>query len=358
MKKVIMIRVGFWVKLFLGLLLLAMLVSLGRGFTDERAVAVLADGTFDAPKKEVFWLTQKIQQKDVSTWQTVLIKGWRLLEKPIKHQNVLAIFLGYDPVNPYEQIGQGMSVWQTLETSFLPVQSELINIEHEDIYLDNEAVVDDWHFELSDLSDISLSEDVAILLYHTHNAETYKPTDGASKREGENGGVATAAEMLKNALEQKYGLKTFHSKVLHDYPNWNRSYINSLATVKDLLASNPKVQAVFDVHRDAGFTSKEPTTTEINGKKAAKIMIVVGANHENWQSNLTFAQALEDKSNELYPGLVRSIRIVQANRYNQQAHPHSLILEIGSDLNTQEEANYAMECFAQVIAEVLLAPQS
>lgn len=51
--------------------------------------------------------------------------------------------------------------------------------------------------------------------------------------------------------------------------------------------------------------------------------------------------------------LRESIRIKETGRYNQQMNPHAVLLEIGSDLNTQEEADYSMECFAQVVYEVL-----
>ena len=353
MKKIIMIRAGFWVKLFLIVLTAFVIFSAIHVRLTPKAVTVSTEPLKIETPSPPSRLAEQIKNIDVSFWQKMMINGYSLLEN--NQPNHFERFFGFQLNSPYEQLGQGMGILKWLDRQNFGSQNVMTAIENEDFYLDTETMVDDWHFELSNLSDVSLSQDVAVLLYHTHNAETYSPTDGTSKRPGENGGVSTAAEVLKDSLEQKYGLKTLHSKVLHDYPNWNRSYINSLGTVKDLLAAHPKVQAVFDIHRDAGFTSKEPTTLTLNGQKAAKIMIVVGANHENWQSNLSFAQKLEDRSNEIYPGLVRSIRIVQANRYNQQAHPHSLILEVGSDLNTQEEANFALECFAQVIADVLLA---
>ena len=149
-----------------------------------------------------------------------------------------------------------------------------------------------------------------------------------------------------------YAIKTVHNKTLHDYPDWSHSYINSLKTAKALLNSYPEAKIIFDVHRDAGYTSKNPTTAVINGKKAAKILLVVGGNHENYQQNLAFAQSLEDEGAKMYPDLIKGIHIAQSARYNQQIHPHDIIVEVGSDLNTQEEANYAMECFADICAAV------
>ena len=269
------------------------------------------------------WQSSGLAVQDQEQAQAVLKAGWSMgqEQEPLSVQ-LWRLFSGTVPVNPYCQLESGFPVLQ---------QSAYEKV-----------------------GDITVSQDVQVVLYHTHNAETYLPTDGVSKVSGKNGGVVQAAEVFQAALEQKYGVRTVHNKTLHDYPNWNRSYQNSLATAQALLKTNPKTKAIFDIHRDAGFTSKKPTTVTINGKSAARIMLVIGANHDNWKENLAFARQLETKCNELYPGLLReSIRIKETGRYNQQMNPHAVLLEIGSDLNTQEEANYSMECFAQVVYEVL-----
>lgn len=222
----------------------------------------------------------------------------------------------------------------------------------EDFYLETPEGLDDWHFEFKK-EPVELSKDPVILLYTTHNAETYRPTDGKSKLEGKNAGVAKVAQAFAETLENKYGLKTIRSETIHDFPDWTRSYIKSLQTAQKLLKVNKTIQAVFDIHRDAGFKSKETTTTEINGRKAAKLMIVIGTEHKRWRENLAFAEKLEKKANELYPGLVRDIRIRNNRRYNQHLHPHALILEVGSDLNTLGEAQYSIALFARVTAEII-----
>lgn len=291
------------------------------------------------------------QEKDqwkTRSAQSILETGWAILQEPTGWKETLWQFcFGYVPTNPYSQLAAGIPYLTEDEIKTIKW------VEEEEEFQAASMVGAQWNFPMDKLTEATLSDEVEVILYHTHNAETYAPSAGTSKVTGENGGVATAAEILKNALEVKYGIRTLHNLTLHDYPDWSRSYNNSLATAKNLLAGNPNAKAIFDVHRDAGFTSKKPTTISINGKDAAKIMIVLGANHENWKQNLAFAQALQDKADKLYPGLVRDLRIAQSSRYNQQLMPHALLLEIGSDLNTQEEANYSMECFAQVIAEVL-----
>lgn len=295
------------------------------------------------------WQSSGLAVQDQEQAQAVLKAGWSMgqEQEPLSVQ-LWRLFSGTVPVNPYYQLESGFPVLQQSAYKKIELVAE------EEAYYASAFVADSWKHRFEKVGDITVSQDVQLVLYHTHNAETYLPTDGVSKVSGKNGGVVQAAEVFQAALEQKYGVRTVHNKTLHDYPNWNRSYQNSLATAQALLKTNPKTKAIFDIHRDAGFTSKKPTTVTINGKSAARIMLVIGANHDNWKENLAFARQLETKCNELYPGLLReSIRIKETGRYNQQMNPHAVLLEIGSDLNTQEEANYSMECFAQVVYEVL-----
>lgn len=255
--------------------------------------------------------------------------------------------VGYIPSNPYMALIAKMPYLAKAELVVVDT------VEKQEDYQAMALLQREWEFAVPKLQEKALPAEVQVILYHTHNAETYLPTDGVSKITGKNGGVVEAGERLKNCLEKNYGIKTLHNQTIHDYPEWSRSYHNSLNTVSSLLKGNAKVQAVFDIHRDAGYSKKEATTVMINGRSAAKIMIVIGANHEEWKANFAFAQDLKECADSIYPGLLKDLRLVESSRYNQQAHPHSLILEIGSDLNTQEEANYAIECFARVIAEVL-----
>lgn len=296
-----------------------------------------------------FQYTAYMISDDTERTQSWMEDGWPLYQKDMPlSAGLWQMLIGTVPTNPYSQIISGFPVLQARSGKTVQYVTE------EEAFYASAFVSDIWQHKFEKIMGVTVSEQTQVLLYHTHNAETYLPTAGVSKVTGENGGVAQAAQLFQKALQQKYGIRTVHSTELHDYPNWNRAYQNSLATAQQLIKANPDVKAVFDVHRDAGFSSKQPTTTTINGKSAARIMLVIGANHDNWKANLAFARQLEAKCNELYPGLLRdNIHIKETGRYNQQVHPRAVLLEIGSDLNTQEEADYAMECFAQVVYEVL-----
>lgn len=136
-------------------------------------------------------------------------------------------------------------------------------IAEEEAYYASALISDIWKHSFEKVGNLTLSEDVQVILYHTHNAETYLPDDGVSKVSGQNGGVVDAARVFQNALQKKYGLRTAHSTTIHDYPDWSRSYQNSLNTAKQLLQAYPEAKAIFDIHRDAGFTSKKTHTSSV-----------------------------------------------------------------------------------------------
>jgi stage II sporulation protein P len=226
----------------------------------------------------------------------------------------------------------------------------------EDFYLpeDNKEELDEWYvIPEEEIPPVQLNGEPMVLIYNTHNAESYKPTQGVSKMDGKNGGVAAVSKTVTGLLASKYSIKTEYSEAIHDYPDWTKSYVNSMHTVKNYLKKYQKLQAVIDIHRDAGLQTRGDTLVKINGMQCAKVMIVIGAEHPRWKQNLAFAQKIESKANQLYPGLIKSIRLRKDRRYNQNLHPRAILLEFGSDLNKQEDAVNSAKLMADVLAAVL-----
>lgn len=199
-----------------------------------------------------------------------------------------------------------------------------------------------------------LSRDVLVAIYHTHTSESYRPSDGADHLTRQRGGVVQVGEELKKILEEKYGIRTAHSDKIHDY-FYNYSYVESEVTARELVTQYPRLTVLIDLHRD-GNVPREYTTAEINGKKTARIMLVMGSNrrleHPRWQENLAFARELDRRLQARYPGLSRGIRL-EAGRYNQHLHPHALLIEVGGSENTREEAIQAVIFLAEVLAEMI-----
>lgn len=202
--------------------------------------------------------------------------------------------------------------------------------------------------------DQAVFEGAEVIIINTHNAETYKATDGVSKIEGENAGVVKAAAHLEEVLNKKYGIITERSETIHDYPKFEESYTNSATTLENMLKENPHARVVIDIHRDAGHA--KPLTATINGRRTAQIRLIVGSDarlpHPDWMKNREFARQVTEKMDELYPGLSLGYR-VQSGRYNQHLHPRAILLEVGNDLNSLDEALAAMELFADVLYHLL-----
>ena len=77
-----------------------------------------------------------------------------------------------------------------------------------------------------------------------------------------------------------------------------------------------------------------------------------GLQHLGWQQNLKFAVKIQEKANELYPGLFRPI-IVRNSRYNQHLTKAATIIEVGATGNTMEECLTSMKYLSKVISEVV-----
>ncbi len=205
-----------------------------------------------------------------------------------------------------------------------------------------------------------------ILVYHTHTTEGYElldkgwySKDYVSRTKDLDKTVVRVGEEIVSRLE-KAGFKVIHDKTIYD-ANYNGAYGRSLKTVEKILKENPSIVVTLDVHRDAieysSGTKCKPTTT-INGKKAAQVMIITGAeegdieNYPNWSKNLTFAVALQNKVEENYKSLMRPIFFCQ-RKYNMHVTPCSLLLEMGTDANTLEEAVYSGRLIGDSLAQLL-----
>jgi len=192
-------------------------------------------------------------------------------------------------------------------------------------------------------------------LYTTHNSEKYSgEVKSVNTNEEEPKGVVRVAQVLEKTLRDKYKIGAVRSQQVHDYPDWNLSYTKSKETGKSLLAKNPSIQVLIDIHRDAGIKDKQSVI--IKGRSAAKVLIIVGSaqrlENPNWEKNKEFADKVHAKMNELYPGLSRGVR-VQTGRYNQHLHPRAILLEMGNAKNSLAEAEYSAELMAHVISEIL-----
>ena len=210
--------------------------------------------------------------------------------------------------------------------------------------------------------DITVNKEY-ILLFHTHTCESYTPSEnfeyeqtGTYRTTDFNYNVVRVGTELTNQLKS-YGYNVIHDNTYHDYPAYNGSYGRSLTTVKNLLKQYDNTDIVIDLHRDAIGDYTYAPIVQIGEEQAAQIMFVIGTDgggleHENWNDNLKFAIRVQEKANELYPGLFKPI-ILRNSRYNQHLAKAACIIEVGATGNTMDQCLNSMKYLAKVMSEVI-----
>ena len=202
-----------------------------------------------------------------------------------------------------------------------------------------------------------------ILIFHTHSCESYTPSEkyqytqtGNYRTTDKNYSVIRVGTELENYLKQ-YNINVIHDTSYHDYPSYTGSYTRSLQTVENILKTNQS-DIIIDLHRDAvGSRPDYAPTVKIGDDYAAQIMFVIGTNegglwHPNWQQNLKFAVKVQQKAEEMYPGLFKPIMLTKS-RYNQHTGKYANIMEIGSTGNTLDQCLTSMKYLSAVINEIL-----
>lgn len=210
------------------------------------------------------------------------------------------------------------------------------------------------------------AEGPEVLVFHTHTTEGYLPafngrfySDVRARTEDPETGVVRVGEALCAALE-KAGIGCVHDTAVYDRP-YDGAYARSRVSAAALLEEYPSLRVVLDVHRDAIYNGDKEAikpTALIDGKKTAQVMILTGAedggvtDFPGWAQNLRFALALQAKAEQRSPGLTRPLFFCP-RKYNMDLSPCGLLLEIGTDVNTPEEALRAGELMGNALAEVM-----
>lgn len=204
-----------------------------------------------------------------------------------------------------------------------------------------------------------------VLIYHTHTTESYV-SEKTGNYDGSFNFRTTEPEqnmvMVGDAVAEQLaaaGIGVVHARELHDFPVWTGAYSNSAATVKEILAEYPSICIALDIHRDAisdGTTVVAPVA-EIDGKQSAQIMIISGCDDgtmgmPDYRENFHFACRLQETAETMFPGFTRPI-LFDYRKYNQDLTTGSLLIEVGSQGNTLEEARCAGELTGKALAETI-----
>lgn len=201
-----------------------------------------------------------------------------------------------------------------------------------------------------------------VLIFHTHSQETF-----ADSVPGDPGtSIVGVGEHLSQKLNEM-GIQTLHHEGVYDLINGqldrSSAYEYAEAGVRQILAENPSIEVVIDLHRD-GVNADTHLVTEVNGKQCAKIMYFNGLSRTRAngdiaylanpyiQDNLSFSLQMQLASESMYPDFVRRIYL-SGYRYSLHMMPKSLLIEAGAQTNTVGEMMNAMDNLATVLHHVL-----
>ncbi|MBO5452196.1 MAG: stage II sporulation protein P [Lachnospiraceae bacterium] len=198
-----------------------------------------------------------------------------------------------------------------------------------------------------------------ILIYHTHSQEGFVDSVAGDPSTT----IVGVGEKLAGILREEYGFHVIHDTGIYDLPNRDYAYSVSAPAIEKILAENPSIEVVIDLHRD-GVSGTTHLVQEVGGRQTAQFMFFNGISYLNAtgdidylknpyiKENLAFSFQMKLAADRYYPGFARNIYL-KGLRYNMHYRPKSLLIEVGAQTNTVQEAMNAAEPLAQILAMVL-----
>lgn len=229
---------------------------------------------------------------------------------------------------------------------------------------DNTSVTENNNDDTSQITDKSNTKEVLnstkpiIYIYSTHDTEGYassyfniyniKPD------------VKIASYYLQEKLSD-LGLNTIVEKrIIKDALNKNNwvykdSYKASRIYLENTYQNNTSLKYFIDLHRDSSLKSK--TTTTIDGKSYARVMFLVGLEHDNYNANLKVATDINNLIKAKYPSLTRGIYKKSGpgvnGIYNQDFNSNCILIELGGQYNTMLEVSNTIDILAKILYDYI-----
>ncbi len=285
--------------------------------------------------------------------------------EPVKSQND---FEAHDPteagLEAYKSEHDGEQEYPVHEMNITEGNTRYENIQVRNVSSASIDIKSELESELG--FTLEKTDEPQVLIYHTHASESYLPYDTGYFYESffprdtdTSNNVCAVGEEIAKQLNSA-GIVTIHDTTLHDHPSYSGAYDRSLETINKYIEKYPTIKVTLDIHRDGIGTDTEkykPVFTA-DGRKAAQVMILAGYNYDgceefsDWEYNLRFALRIQDEASKEYPEMMRPLNFADY-MYNMNVNTGSLLIEIGSESNTLEEARYAGYLLGKVLGRVL-----
>ena len=232
----------------------------------------------------------------------------------------------------------------------------------------NDLVINQDLYESFTETEFPLPSAPLVLIYHTHAEEAYRQTRGYAYEETGEGtyktldkkkSVVALGELLKQELEKR-GFTVIHDDTDVEPPQIKSAYARSL----EVMEQYPEAVIYIDLHRNtASVKAKKNDVVTVDGKRCARMFFVVGTGigtyegeydtHHDWQKNYALAKALTECLRAVDPDFALDIRL-KVGRYNQHVSPYCLLVEVGHNANTFEDAQNSIPYLADALAATLV----
>ena len=223
---------------------------------------------------------------------------------------------------------------------------------------------------LNEKADLKITDksEPTVLIFHTHTTERYQILDRdfyatgyTSRSTNPKENMVRVGDEIVDQLEAA-GYTVIHDTTIYD-SKYNGAYNRSRESIEKYLKEYPSIQIILDIHRDAiqyNNGTKVKPVADIMGKKAAQIMIISGCQEsgngisgfEDWNYNLIFAAQLQKQLEDMFSGITRPLYFCP-RKYNMDTSHCSLLIEIGTDGNTLDEAVFSGRCLGKALSELM-----
>ena len=229
---------------------------------------------------------------------------------------------------------------------------KILEMEHSDDYSNLEQLKEVSSY-IEDPNPVDI-ENPIIYIYNSHQLENYNSEN--LDIYGITPNVLMASYLLKEKLNSR-GLSTIvettNMSEFLSLNGWDHSgsYKASRVFILDKKNKYSSLQYFIDIHRDS--VGKKVSTVNISGKSYARILFVVGLEHNNYASNLKTMESINNLCNKYYPGLSRGIYKKEGagvnGIYNQDISPNSILIEVGGIDNNIDEVLNTTEAISNIL---------
>lgn len=204
------------------------------------------------------------------------------------------------------------------------------------------------------------------MLYHTHTWEAYEMTEDTQytptetwRTKDERYNMIRIGQELEKCLTE-LGFDVVHDTTAFEPPTLSSAYTRSLEMIKARLQAGENYDYILDIHRDAYSGAYNGGNHAYkDGEEIAYIMMLVGKGtgatnsgfdeRPDWPKNLDLAQRITDNMNRQVSGVAREVK-VKTGRFNQHVSTGALLIEVGNNQNTLQQALAACPIIAQALA--------